>query len=100
MRKLDLDPKGILSVLDRPDRKIYIYKHHDAHYFKLYNENNKLYFISELDRTNGHRHAFPYYEGKFYKYKSAQETLQAILTDFHDNVYEFDNINEFLKSDI
>ena len=99
MRKLDLDPKGILPVLDRPDRKIYIYKHHDAHYFKLYNENN-LYFISEVNRTTGHRTARPYYEGTFYKYKTAQETLQAILTDFHDNVYEFDNINEFLKSDI
>ena len=99
MRKLVLDSKGILPILDRPDRKIYIYIHHDRHYFKLYKENN-LYFISEVNRTTGHRTARPYYEGTFYKYKTAQETLQAVLKDFHDNVYEFNDLNEFLKSTI
>ena len=99
MRKLVLDSKGTLPILDRPNRKIYIYKHHQEHYFKLYNENN-LYFISEVNRTDGNEKKYPYYEGKFYKYKTAQETLQAVLTDFHNNVYEFNDLNEFLKSTI
>ena len=101
MRKLVLDSKGILPILDRPDRKTYIYKHHDAHYFKLYNEKN-LYFISEVNRIDGNKQKCPCYDGNFYKYKTAQESLQSILTDFRTNadVYEFNDLNEFLKSTI